>query len=147
MNSIFYSQKQKKVSRKTVTPKTSPQKGAKGRPKRAAPPAKKKRKDASSEDDDDEEPDDGSEDDEPLKKPPVKKGAKEDGTPSDDDIKKLLKDILAEANLEEITMKTVCKKVYAHYPNHDLSSRKDFIKQTVKSVSSSKSYSIISGLN
>lgn len=74
-------------------------------------------------------------DDEPLKKPPTKKGSSADGAPTDDDIKKLLKDILAEANLEEITMKTVCKKVYAHYPNHDLSQRKDFIKQTVKSVS------------
>lgn len=63
-----------------------------------------------------------------------------DGSPSDDDIKKLLKDILAEANLEEITMKTVCKKVYAHYPNHDLSQRKDFIKQTVKSVSLSLNF-------
>jgi protein DEK len=69
-----------------------------------------------------------------LKKPPVKKGTVADGAPSDDDIKKLLKDILAEANLEEITMKTVCKKVYAYYPKHDLSQRKDFIKQTVKSV-------------
>lgn len=75
-----------------------------------------------------------SEDDEPLKKPPNKSSAT-DEAPTDDDIKKLLKDILAEANLEEITMKTVCKKVYAHYPNHDLSQRKDFIKQTVKSVS------------
>lgn len=85
---------------------------------------------------DEEEPEeDASEDDEPLKKPPTKKGGSGDGAPTDDDIKKLLKDILAEANLEEITMKTVCKKVYAHYPNHDLSQRKDFIKQTVKSVS------------
>lgn len=116
-----------------MTPKSTPQKkNSKGRPKRAAPSAsKKKRKDATS---DEEEPEDGSEDDEPLKKPP-KKGSSSDGAPTDDDIKKLLKDILAEANLEEITMKTVCKKVYAHYPNHDLSQRKDFIKQTVKSVS------------
>lgn len=117
-----------------MTPKSTPQKkNSKGRPKRAAPPAsKKKRKDATS---DEEEPEEEieSEDDEPLKKPHVKKGVVEG--PTDDDIKKLLKDILAEANLEEITMKTVCKKVYAHYPNHDLSQRKDFIKQTVKSVS------------
>lgn len=92
-----------------------------------------------------------------MKKPP-KKSAGGD-SPTDDDIKKvngidavrmaclifryfqLLKDILAEANLEEITMKTVCKKVYAHYPNHDLSERKAFIKQTVKSVSRSISIS------
>jgi protein DEK len=135
-------QKQKKaVARKNA--KSTPQKknsNSKGRPKRAAPPAsKKKRKPASSEEEDDEPEDDepSEDDDEPLKKPPKKAaaGGDKDGSPSDDDIKKLLKDILAEANLEEITMKTVCKKVYAHYPNHDLSARKDFIKQTVKSVS------------
>jgi protein DEK len=39
------------------------------------------------------------------------------------------------ANLEEITMKTVCKQVYAHYPEFDLAHKKDFIKTTVKSVS------------
>jgi protein DEK len=141
-NFPYIPQKQKKtVARKTVTPKSTPQKkNSKGRPKRAAPPAtKKKRKDATSDEEDDEPEEDEpeSEDDEPLKKPPKKAaaGGEKDGTPSDDDIKKLLKDILAEANLEEITMKTVCKKVYANYPNHDLSARKDFIKQTVKSVS------------
>lgn len=55
--------------------------------------------------------------------------------PQEDDIKEFLKEILEEANLEEITMKTVCKKVYAKYPEHDLSHKKDFIKATVKSVS------------
>lgn len=134
---IFYQlQKAKKPARKPATPKSPPQKkNSKGRPKRAAPPAsKKKRKDVTSDEDDAEEEIE-SEDDEPLKKPPAKKGTSTDGAPTDDDIKKLLKDILKEANLEEITMKTVCKKVYANYPNHDLSQRKDFIKQTVKSVS------------
>lgn len=53
----------------------------------------------------------------------------------ENDIKEFLKEILEEANLEEITMKTVCKKVYAKYPEHDLSHKKDFIKATVKSVS------------
>lgn len=119
-------------------PKSTPQKNSKGRPKRAAPPAKKKKKDESDEDEQSDEPEE-SEDDEPLKKPP-KKGASSPasdskGGPTDDDIKTLLKDILADANLEEITMKTVCKKVYAHYPGHDLTKKKDFIKQTVKSVS------------
>ena len=56
--------------------------------------------------------------------------------PTNAEIVVLLKKILEDANLEEITMKTVCKKVYASYPNHDLSSRKDFIKVTVKGVSS-----------
>lgn len=53
----------------------------------------------------------------------------------DDEIKSYVKEILDEANLEEITMKTVCKEVYAKYPQFDLSNKKDFIKQTVKSVS------------
>ncbi|KAG5669314.1 hypothetical protein PVAND_017202 [Polypedilum vanderplanki] len=127
------SEKQKK-SRKPA-PKATPQKNSKGRPKRAAQQAKKKKKDESEDEESAQESEE--EDDEPLKKP-LKKSATATGdgskAPSDDDIKTLLKDILAEANLEEITMKTVCKKVYAHYPNHDLSSRKDFIKQTVKSL-------------
>lgn len=46
-----------------------------------------------------------------------------------------MKKILDEANLEEITMKTVCKEVYAQFPGHDLTQKKDFIKATVKSVS------------
>lgn len=53
----------------------------------------------------------------------------------DEEIKSYVKEILEGANLEEITMKTVCKKVYAHYPHFDLSHKKDFIKTTVKSVS------------
>lgn len=55
--------------------------------------------------------------------------------PQDDEIKSYVKEILDEANLEEITMKTVCKQVYAKYPSFDLSHKKDFIKSTVKSVS------------
>lgn len=52
----------------------------------------------------------------------------------DDDIKKYVKEILDKANLEEITMKTVCKQVYAKFPQFDLSHKKDFIKTTVKSL-------------
>ncbi|KAJ6645424.1 Endocuticle structural glycoprotein SgAbd-2 [Pseudolycoriella hygida] len=52
----------------------------------------------------------------------------------DDEIKSYVKEILDEANLEEITMKTVCKQVYAKYPSFDLSHKKDFIKSTVKSA-------------
>lgn len=48
-----------------------------------------------------------------------------------------MKKILDEANLEEITMKTVCKEVYANFPGHDLTPKKEFIKATVKSVSTS----------
>lgn len=32
-------------------------------------------------------------------------------------------------------MKTVCKQVYAKYPDFDLTDKKDFIKATVKAVS------------
>ena len=39
-----------------------------------------------------------------------------------------------EANLEEVTMKTVCKQVYEKFPAHDLTERKDFIKITVKDI-------------
>lgn len=53
----------------------------------------------------------------------------------DEEIKKYVKQILEGANLEQITMKTVCKQVYSHYPDFDLAHKKDFIKATVKSVS------------
>lgn len=53
----------------------------------------------------------------------------------DDEIKSYVKEILDQANLEEITMKVVCKQVYAKFPQFDLSDKKDFIKTTVKSVS------------
>jgi len=126
-------QKQKK--RKPAS-KVTPQKNSKGRPKRAVQPKKKRKESSEEEEEEEEDVEAESEDDEPLKKPKKSAGDTADvKAPTDDDIKILLKDILAEANLEEITMKTVCKKVYAHYPNHDLSARKDFIKQTVKSVS------------
>lgn len=52
----------------------------------------------------------------------------------DEDIKSYVKKILEGANLEEITMKTVCKQVYENYPDHDLAHKKDLIKDTVKSV-------------
>lgn len=55
----------------------------------------------------------------------------------DDEIKKIVKEILDKANLEEITMKTVCRHVYSKYPDFDLSHKKEFIKTTVKSVSGS----------
>ena len=60
--------------------------------------------------------------------------------PQDDEIKGYVKKILDEANLEEITMKTVCKEVYGRFPGHDLTHKKDFIKATVKSVSGAYGY-------
>ncbi|MEQ2218496.1 hypothetical protein XENOCAPTIV_003967 [Xenoophorus captivus] len=50
-------------------------------------------------------------------------------------LKKIVENLLKEANLEEMTMKQICQKVFDTYPEHDLSGRKDFIKQTVKTVS------------
>lgn len=71
--------------------------------------------------------DDESSEDEPL----VKKGK---DPPTDEEIKSYVKQILEGANLEETTMKIVCKQVYAHYPEFDLAHKKDFIKETVKSL-------------
>nr|XP_020654239.1 protein DEK [Pogona vitticeps] len=68
-----------------------------------------------------------SSDDEPL----IKKLKK---PPTDEDLKETVKKLLANANLEEVTMKQICKKVYESYPNYDLSDRKDFIKETVKEL-------------
>ncbi|MEQ2269189.1 hypothetical protein XENORESO_000981 [Xenotaenia resolanae] len=71
---------------------------------------------------------DSSDDDEPLIRI-IKKA------PTDDQLKKIVENLLKEANLEEMTMKQICQKVFDTYPEHDLSGRKDFIKQAVKTVS------------
>ena len=66
-------------------------------------------------------------DDEPLK-------PKIDSPPTNGELKKVIQKILKGANLEEVTMKTVCKQVYEKFPAHDLTERKDFIKSTVKDI-------------
>ncbi|XP_010114832.1 PREDICTED: protein DEK, partial [Chlamydotis macqueenii] len=68
-----------------------------------------------------------SSDDEPL----IKKLKK---PPTDEELKETVKNLLANANLEEVTMKQICKEVYEKYPSYDLSDRKDFIKGTVKEL-------------
>nr|XP_047914038.1 protein DEK isoform X1 [Anser cygnoides] len=68
-----------------------------------------------------------SSDDEPL----IKKLKK---PPTDEELKETVKKLLANANLEEVTMKQICKEVYENYPSYDLSDRKDFIKKTVKEL-------------
>lgn len=70
---------------------------------------------------------DSSDDDEPLIKM-IKK------MPSDEQLKETVQSLLKEANLEEMTMKQICQRVFDTYPDHDLTSRKDYIKQTVKSL-------------
>ncbi|XP_073534933.1 protein DEK isoform X2 [Phyllobates terribilis] len=73
------------------------------------------------------ESEDDSSDDEPL----IKKVKK---PPTDEELRETIKKLLAEANLDTVTMKQICKKVYEGYPNCDLSRRKPFIKTTVKEL-------------
>ena len=60
--------------------------------------------------------------------------AKKSKMPSDEEISKLVKQILDSADLQEITMKKVIKQVSDAYPDFDLSHKKGFIKSTIKSV-------------
>ncbi|KAJ1519310.1 hypothetical protein ONE63_004609 [Megalurothrips usitatus] len=57
----------------------------------------------------------------------------------DEDIRSHVRRILEGANLEELTMKDICKKVFENYPDHDLADKKDMIMSTINSVS----YSVI----
>ncbi|KAG7336241.1 hypothetical protein KOW79_000934 [Hemibagrus wyckioides] len=107
---------QKKVKAKPA-PKTKKADSSSNRKKNAA--SKTKLKIESSDDDDD--------DDEPLIKM-IKK------PPSDEQLKSAVKDLLKDANLEEVTMKQICQQVYDLYPDFDLTPRKDYIKETVKSL-------------
>ncbi|XP_062847357.1 protein DEK-like isoform X4 [Trichomycterus rosablanca] len=70
---------------------------------------------------------DSSDEDEPLIKM-IKK------PPTDEQLKTAVNDLLKDANLEEVTMKQICQQVYDLYPDFDLTNRKDFIKDTVKSI-------------
>uniref|UniRef100_A0A672KF83 Protein DEK n=1 Tax=Sinocyclocheilus grahami TaxID=75366 RepID=A0A672KF83_SINGR len=72
-----------------------------------------------------------SDDDQPLIKM-VKK------PPTEEQLKEAIKDLLKDAKLEEVTMKQITRKVYGKYPDFDLTSRKEFIRETVKGVSTSK---------
>lgn len=118
------------VKRKAPTPPAKKKPAAKP----AGRPAGKKAKKASSEEESasEEEEEEGSEEEsgEDSDSPADKKAKR---PPTDDEIKKYVKQILEGANLEQITMKTVCKQVYSHYPDFDLAHKKDFIKATVKS--------------
>ncbi|KAE8748998.1 hypothetical protein FOCC_FOCC004165 [Frankliniella occidentalis] len=119
-NDVTDEEKEEKKSKKGKKPasKVAPVKQAK-----KAPPKKAPAKKAVSESEDG-----ASEDDEPLVK------IAKPSPPTDEEIKSYVKKILEGANLEEITMKTVCKQVYENYPEHDLAHKKDLIKETVKSL-------------
>ncbi|KAI4468211.1 dek protein [Holotrichia oblita] len=128
--------KKRKVANSKTKPKGTP--GRRGRKPAVATVASAKKKTLakrgrkparnSSEESEHQEEEGSSSEDEPLVKKPK-------NPPTDEEIKSYVKDILEGANLEEITMKTVCKQVYAHYPDFDLTHKKDYIKTTVKSVS------------
>ncbi|XP_067456494.1 protein DEK isoform X2 [Thunnus thynnus] len=89
--------------------------------------AKTKKADSSSNSKNNTNTEDSSDDDEPLIKM-IKK------SPTDEQLKETVQSLLKEADLEEMTMKQICQRVFDTYPDHDLTSRKDYIKQTVKSL-------------
>ncbi|KAK2909774.1 protein DEK [Channa argus] len=93
----------------------------------AKPAAKTKKADSSSNSKNNTNKEDSSDDDEPLIKM-IKKA------PTDEQLKETVQSLLKEANLEEMTMKQICQRVYDTFPDHDLTSKKDYIKQTVKSL-------------
>lgn len=120
----------KKRSRKEASDSESESSAEDEEPKKkkSKPAAKTKKADSSSNSKtNNTTADDSSDEDEPLSKM-VKK------TPSDEQLKETVQSLLKEANLEELTMKQICQKVFDEYSEHDLSSKKDFIKQTVKSL-------------
>ncbi|GFY21653.1 hypothetical protein TNCV_1167981 [Trichonephila clavipes] len=70
--------------------------------------------------------DSDDEDDKPL--------SKMIGHPNDDQLRLLVTKIVKESKLEDITMKTVIRKVFDAYPNFDLGYRKEFIKSIVRQI-------------
>ncbi|XP_035991523.1 protein DEK isoform X1 [Fundulus heteroclitus] len=132
--------RQRTPAKKTAPPKKRPKNqspdesdgdsGAEEKPKKKkVAAAKTKKADSSSSNNNSniKPAEDSSDDDEPLIRM-IKKA------PTDDQLKATVEKLLKEANLEEMTMKQICQKVFDTYPEHDLSSRKDFIKQTVKAL-------------
>ncbi|XP_072317387.1 protein DEK [Eucyclogobius newberryi] len=118
----------KKRSRKDETDSESESDEDEPQKKKSKPAAKTKKADSSSNRKTTSTTvDDSSDEDEPLSKM-VKK------TPSDEQLKETVQNLLKEADLEELTMKQICQKVFEAHSEHDLSSKKDFIKQTVKSL-------------
>jgi len=109
----------KTPAKKTIAKKTP----AKKTPAKKTPAKKSPVKRSKSEVDSDSD----SSDDEPLIK-------KTKSPPSNDEIKQKVEELLKDADLEEVTMKSVCKQIYEMYPGFDLTDRKSFIKETVKSI-------------
>ncbi|XP_076594339.1 protein DEK isoform X2 [Chaetodon auriga] len=103
------------------------EKPKKKKPASSKPAAKTKKADSSSNSKNNTNTEDSSDDDEPLIKM-IKKA------PTDQQLKETVQSLLKEANLEEMTMKQICQRVFDTYPDHDLTGKKDYIKQTVKSL-------------
>ncbi|XP_062255838.1 protein DEK [Platichthys flesus] len=120
----------KKRAKKDVTDESDTQPEEKPKKKKSPvvkPAAKTKKADSSSSSKNNTNTADDSSDDEPL----IKMIRRD---PSDAQLKETVQGLLKEANLEEMTMKQICQKVFDTFPDHDLSSKKDYIKQTVKSL-------------
>ncbi|XP_078478959.1 protein DEK-like [Lampetra planeri] len=101
--------------------------GDKPKKTKSAHAAKSKKADSSSNSKNNTNTADDSSDDEPLINM-IKKA------PNDEQLKETVQSLLKEADLKEMTMKKICQRVFDTFPDHDLTSRKDFIKQTVKSL-------------
>uniref|UniRef100_A0A8C4QDH0 DEK proto-oncogene n=1 Tax=Eptatretus burgeri TaxID=7764 RepID=A0A8C4QDH0_EPTBU len=69
-------------------------------------------------------------DDEPL----ICKVRKSATPPSEDELRNEVARLLKGANLEKVTMKEICRQVYAQFPRFDLTDQKEFIKQTIKEL-------------
>lgn len=71
--------------------------------------------------------DSDSSDDEPLSK-------KFSTFPSDEDLAAVCESMLEEADLASVTVKSICVKVYEKFAGHDLSTKKDYLKKTIKDL-------------
>ncbi|WAR23501.1 DEK-like protein [Mya arenaria] len=89
--------------------------------------SEEEKEEAKGDDSEEDEANSESDDDAPLV-------GKAKSPPSNDELKDLIKKMLENANLEQVTMKTILKDVFAKYPSFDLTDRKDFIKNTVKQM-------------
>ncbi|XP_056332023.1 protein DEK isoform X2 [Danio aesculapii] len=112
----------KKTKKKPAAKRKAPAKPV-PKTKKADSSSNRKKKTASKRKDESE----SSDDDQPLIKM-IKK------PPTDEQLKENVKDLLKDANLEEVTMKQITRQVYDMYPDFDLSSRKELIRETVKNM-------------
>ncbi|XP_071058891.1 LOW QUALITY PROTEIN: protein DEK [Pseudochaenichthys georgianus] len=119
----------KKRAKKEVSDESDADSEADEKPKKKAakPAAKTKKADSSSNIKTNTNTGNSSDDDEPLIKM-IKKA------PSDEQLKETVQSLLKEADLEQMTMKQICQRVFDTYPEHNLANKKDYIKQTVKSL-------------